>query len=89
MHHFVGADSSCISWGVAQSGELGYGPLGQKYVSSFYCKPVDIFNLLHFKFMSLYIYDGVLFSRSSAMAKKVDSLEGMHVMRLVIGIVEK
>lgn len=32
MHHFVGADSSCISWGHAQNGELGYGPAGQKYV---------------------------------------------------------
>lgn len=31
MHHFVGADSSCISWGHAQYGELGYGPYGQKY----------------------------------------------------------
>lgn len=30
MHHFVGADSSCISWGHAQYGELGYGPNGQK-----------------------------------------------------------
>lgn len=34
MHHFVGADSSCISWGHAQYGELGYGPSGQKYVIS-------------------------------------------------------
>jgi len=32
MHHVVGADDSCISWGVAQYGELGYGPMGQKYV---------------------------------------------------------
>jgi len=32
MHHFVGADSSCISWGHAQYGELGFGPTGQKYV---------------------------------------------------------
>lgn len=32
MHHIVGADDSCISWGVAQNGELGYGPNGQKYV---------------------------------------------------------
>ncbi|PKI45691.1 hypothetical protein CRG98_034007 [Punica granatum] len=47
MHHFVGADSSCISWGHAQYGELGYGPLGQK---------------------------------SSAVPKKVDILEGMHVI---------
>lgn len=31
MHHFVGADNSCISWGHAQHGELGYGPNGQKY----------------------------------------------------------
>ncbi|KAL9254474.1 RCC2-like protein [Drosera capensis] len=30
MHHFVGADSSCISWGHAQNGELGYGPDAQK-----------------------------------------------------------
>jgi alpha-tubulin suppressor-like RCC1 family protein len=33
MHHFVGADSSCISWGHAQYGELGYGPNGQKYAT--------------------------------------------------------
>lgn len=32
MHHFCGADDSCISWGQAQYGELGYGPTGQKYV---------------------------------------------------------
>ncbi|KAG6776548.1 hypothetical protein POTOM_020066 [Populus tomentosa] len=30
MHHFVGADNSCISWGHARNGELGYGPNGQK-----------------------------------------------------------
>ncbi|XP_010061494.1 protein RCC2 isoform X2 [Eucalyptus grandis] len=29
MHYFVGADTSCISWGHAQNGELGYGPNGQ------------------------------------------------------------
>ncbi|KAK8643034.1 hypothetical protein V6N13_012350 [Hibiscus sabdariffa] len=51
MHHFVGADSSCISWGVAQYGELGYGPAGQK---------------------------------SSAVPKKVDILEGMHVSVLPV-----
>ncbi|XP_073275792.1 uncharacterized protein [Primulina huaijiensis] len=52
MHHFVGSDSSCISWGHAQSGELGYGPLGQK---------------------------------SSAAPKKVDLLEGMHVISVACG----
>ncbi|KAJ0025707.1 hypothetical protein Pint_09081 [Pistacia integerrima] len=52
MHHFVGADSSCISWGHAQYGELGYGPNGQK---------------------------------SSAMPKKVEILEGMHVMSVACG----
>ncbi|OIV97600.1 hypothetical protein TanjilG_12357 [Lupinus angustifolius] len=52
MHHFVGADSSCISWGQAQNGELGYGPMGQK---------------------------------SSAVPKKVDILEGMHVMSVACG----
>ncbi|KAI5656144.1 hypothetical protein M9H77_24937 [Catharanthus roseus] len=53
MHHFVGADSSCISWGHAQSGELGYGPNGQK---------------------------------SSAAPKKVDILEGMHVISVACGM---
>ncbi|PIM98336.1 hypothetical protein CDL12_29185 [Handroanthus impetiginosus] len=52
MHHFVGADSSCISWGHAQSGELGYGPNGQK---------------------------------SSAIPKKVEILEGMHVINVACG----
>ncbi|KAF2310071.1 hypothetical protein P3X46_020810 [Hevea brasiliensis] len=40
MHHFVGADNSCISWGHAQYGELGYGPYGQK--SSSVPQKVDI-----------------------------------------------
>ncbi|QCE16671.1 protein RCC2 homolog [Vigna unguiculata] len=53
MHHFVGADSSCISWGHAQNGELGYGPSGQK---------------------------------SSAVPKKVDILEGMHVISVACGM---
>lgn len=53
MHHFVGADSSCISWGHAQYGELGYGPLGQK---------------------------------SSAIPKKVDILEGIHVIGVACGM---
>uniref|UniRef100_A0A0D9WAS1 Uncharacterized protein n=1 Tax=Leersia perrieri TaxID=77586 RepID=A0A0D9WAS1_9ORYZ len=45
MHHVVGADDSCISWGVAQSGELGYGPNGQK--SSANPKKVDILEGMH------------------------------------------
>lgn len=53
MHHFVGADTSCISWGHAQYGELGFGPNGQK---------------------------------SSAMPKKVDILEGMHVISVACGM---
>uniref|UniRef100_A0A2P2LUK6 Protein RCC2 homolog n=4 Tax=Rhizophora mucronata TaxID=61149 RepID=A0A2P2LUK6_RHIMU len=53
MHHFVGADNSCISWGHAQYGELGYGPSGQK---------------------------------SSAVPKKVDILEGMHVIGVACGL---
>ncbi|OAY50624.1 protein RCC2 homolog isoform X2 [Manihot esculenta] len=45
MHHFVGADNSCISWGHAQYGELGYGPSGQK--SSSVPKKVDILESMH------------------------------------------
>ncbi|KAK3231762.1 hypothetical protein Dsin_003643 [Dipteronia sinensis] len=52
MHHFVGADNSCISWGHAIYGELGYGPNGQK---------------------------------SSAVPKKVDILESMHVISVACG----
>ncbi|XP_042508399.1 protein RCC2 homolog [Macadamia integrifolia] len=40
MHHFCGAEDSCISWGHAQYGELGYGPDGQK--SSANPRKVDI-----------------------------------------------
>ncbi|TXG52114.1 hypothetical protein EZV62_021283 [Acer yangbiense] len=52
MHHFVGADNSCISWGHAIYGELGYGPNGQK---------------------------------SSAVPKKVEILESMHVISVACG----
>ncbi|KAL2892843.1 Protein RCC2-like protein [Bienertia sinuspersici] len=45
MFHFVGADTSCISWGHAQHGELGYGPNGQK--SSTIPKKVDILEGMH------------------------------------------
>ncbi|GJN26139.1 hypothetical protein PR202_gb14047 [Eleusine coracana subsp. coracana] len=45
MHHVVGADDSCISWGVAIHGELGYGPNGQK--SSANPKKVDILEGMH------------------------------------------
>ncbi|XP_010263934.1 PREDICTED: protein RCC2 homolog isoform X2 [Nelumbo nucifera] len=53
MHHFCGADDSCISWGYAHCGELGYGPTGPK---------------------------------SSAIPKKVDILEGMHVIGVSCGL---
>ncbi|XP_010271434.1 PREDICTED: protein RCC2-like [Nelumbo nucifera] len=53
MHHLCGADESCISWGHAQYGELGYGPMGPK---------------------------------SSAIPKKVDILEGMHVLGVACGL---
>lgn len=48
MHHFVGADNSCISWGHAQYGELGYGPMGQKYVLLHFEMPV-LSSCLHLK----------------------------------------
>ncbi|RZC88728.1 hypothetical protein C5167_031104 [Papaver somniferum] len=51
-HNFVGAEQSCISWGHATNGELGYGPEG----------PL-----------------------CAANPKKVDVLEGMHVMSVACG----
>ncbi|GKB09881.1 protein RCC2, partial [Tanacetum coccineum] len=57
FHYFVGAESSCISWctnwGIAQAGQLGYGPNQQK---------------------------------SSMIPKKVDILEGMHVISVACGL---
>ncbi|XP_037452304.1 protein RCC2-like isoform X3 [Triticum dicoccoides] len=44
MHHTVGADDSCISWGHSEYGELGYG-LTQK--SSANPKKVDILEGMH------------------------------------------
>uniref|UniRef100_A0A452XV11 Uncharacterized protein n=1 Tax=Aegilops tauschii subsp. strangulata TaxID=200361 RepID=A0A452XV11_AEGTS len=44
MHHTVGADDSCISWGHSEYGELGYG-LTQK--SSVNPKKVDILEGMH------------------------------------------
>ncbi|XP_039124804.1 protein RCC2 [Dioscorea cayenensis subsp. rotundata] len=45
MHHVIGADDACISWGHAQYGELGYGPLGPK--SSANPKKVEILDHMH------------------------------------------
>lgn len=92
MHHFVGADSSCISWGHAQSGELGDGPKGQKYVMvsiyTHFCLHTDTHTYVYthilktlFYLMLFFIYP--LF-RSSANPKKVEILEGMHVFRSVL-----
>jgi hypothetical protein len=53
MHHFVGADNSCISWGHAQNGELGYGPSGQKYV---FLNTQHFFGPSSYHYISLYIY---------------------------------
>ena len=94
MHHFVGADSSCISWGHAQYGELGYGPNGQKFVLSLLLlDSVFCFTLLtllylyfevtfssHFIAMFVTLLCSILLDRSSAVPKKVDILEGMHVI---------
>lgn len=54
MHHFVGADSSCISWGHAQYGELGYGPNGQKYVISHFMV-LSVFEVT-FSFLNLGVF---------------------------------
>ncbi|GBG60835.1 hypothetical protein CBR_g15958 [Chara braunii] len=53
MTTLAAAESSCISWGTAQYGELGYGANGPK---------------------------------SSALPKKIDSLEGMHVHKVAAGV---
>lgn len=76
MHHFVGADNSCISWGHAQYGELGYGPNGQKYL---FLTTAEHF--LFKGFLSCPLLNLFLVHRSSAVPKKVDILEGMHVIK--------
>lgn len=89
MHHFVGADSSCISWGQGKSGELGYGPHGQKYLAAL---EICTFNSMIVPqiclnlelYVQVYSRCLICFYRSSAAPKKVDMLEGMHVLRLVL-----
>ncbi|EMS57960.1 hypothetical protein TRIUR3_07886 [Triticum urartu] len=44
MHHTVGADDSCISWGHSEYGELGYGPTQKSSVNP---KKVDILEGMH------------------------------------------
>ncbi|XP_020576302.1 protein RCC2 isoform X2 [Phalaenopsis equestris] len=63
MHHVIGADDSCISWGHAQYGELGYGQLGPK--TSTIPKKVDSLEGMHVKrenigdlLDKLEVYDG-------------------------------
>ncbi|XP_012699498.1 protein RCC2 isoform X5 [Setaria italica] len=34
MHHIVGTDDTCISWGIGLNGQLGYGPNGPKSSSN-------------------------------------------------------
>uniref|UniRef100_A0A8R7JVU8 Protein RCC2 n=1 Tax=Triticum urartu TaxID=4572 RepID=A0A8R7JVU8_TRIUA len=44
MHHIVGAEDSCISWGLSEYGELGYGPTQKSSVNP---KKVDILEGMH------------------------------------------
>ncbi|KAL2504013.1 Regulator of chromosome condensation (RCC1) family protein [Abeliophyllum distichum] len=73
MHHFVGADSSCISWGHAKSGELGYGPKGQK--SSASPKKVEILEGMHvFSVACGYAHSMVVVDRTNV-ADRLEQLE--------------
>ncbi|CAI9763776.1 unnamed protein product [Fraxinus pennsylvanica] len=73
MHHFVGADSSCISWGHAQFGELGYGPEGQK--SSANPKKVEILEGMHvFSVACGYAHSMVVVDRTNV-ADRLEQLE--------------
>ncbi|KAL2468272.1 Regulator of chromosome condensation (RCC1) family protein [Forsythia ovata] len=73
MHHFVGADSSCISWGLAKSGELGYGPKGQK--SSASPKKVEILEGMHvFSVACGYAHSMVVVDRTNV-ADRLEQLE--------------
>ncbi|XP_051124036.1 uncharacterized protein LOC127246614 [Andrographis paniculata] len=72
-HHFVGADSSCISWGHAQSGELGYGHIGPK--SSVNPKKVDILEGMHVSSVACGMgYSLVIVDRTNV-ADRLDQLE--------------
>uniref|UniRef100_R7WET7 Uncharacterized protein n=1 Tax=Aegilops tauschii TaxID=37682 RepID=R7WET7_AEGTA len=53
MHHIVGAEDSCISWGLSEYGELGYGPTQKSSVNP---KKVDILEGMHVTSGILYSY---------------------------------
>lgn len=83
MHHFVGADSSCISWGHAQHGELGYGPNAQKYVFDF----LLVFCWISFFFIK--IFSGftcvqVLSSTQKGRSSWGHACDGVGIMSLLI-----
>lgn len=85
---FAAAEDSCISWGTAQHGELGYGPTGPKYV--LYCSftllvffGICIVGVIDLVTVALTVY---FLSRSSANPKKVDALEGFHTISVACGL---
>lgn len=88
MHHVIGADDACISWGHAQYGELGYGPLGPKYLFSHISLVglTDTFAIFIFKehFINKNNHLILFHHRSSANPKKVEILDHMHVMRYML-----
>ncbi|KAF5181922.1 Regulator of chromosome condensation [Thalictrum thalictroides] len=73
MHHFVGADDSCISWGVSQNGALGYGPIGPK--SSANPKKVEILDHMHVLSVACGVCHSMIVVDRTNVVERLDQLE--------------
>ncbi|KAM0884727.1 hypothetical protein ACQ4PT_030794 [Festuca glaucescens] len=72
MHHTVGADDSCISWGHSEYGELGYGPTQKSSVNP---KKVDILEGMHVTSVGCGVGMSLIVVDRANVGNKIDQLD--------------
>uniref|UniRef100_A0ACD5W765 Uncharacterized protein n=1 Tax=Avena sativa TaxID=4498 RepID=A0ACD5W765_AVESA len=72
MHHAVGADDSCISWGHSEYGELGYGPTQKSSVNP---KKVDILEGMHVTSVGCGVGMSLIVVDRANVGDKIDQLD--------------
>ncbi|XP_071682809.1 uncharacterized protein [Lolium perenne] len=72
MHHTVGADDSCISWGHSEYGELGYGPTQKSSVNP---KKVDILEGMHVTSVGCGVGMSLIVVDRANVGDKIDQLD--------------
>ncbi|XP_047043072.1 protein RCC2-like [Lolium rigidum] len=72
MHHTVGADDSCISWGHSEYGELGYGSTQKSSVNP---KKVDILEGMHVTSVGCGVGMSLIVVDRANVGDKIDQLD--------------